>query len=256
MKEKIERAIHGNECPKCGSDHPPAGGHKDERFKCGQCGYKYSPKKLKDDLAILHYFSLEIPANKTARDLEFSYGKVRRKYMQYRQEICDYLEQEFSKLSGEIECDESYFGGKRKGNRGRGAQGKVTVFGMLERKGKIYTTLVDDVSAETLMNEIKKHAEKGSVFYSANWRIKSYKSLTFYGKHITVDHGSYFANGRRHINGLEGFWSFAKERFLKYHGVSKKHFLTYLKEMEFRYNYRKENLFHFLINIHFGPVLS
>ncbi len=108
------------------------------------------------------------------------------------------------------------------------------------------------MSAETLMGEIKKHAEKGSVFYTD--KFKSYKSLTFYGKHITVDHGSYFANGRRHINGLEGFWSFAKERFLKYHGVSKKHFLTYLKEMEFRYNYRKENLFHFLINIHFGPI--
>ena len=250
MKEKVERAINGFRCSKCGSDHLYT--LKDERFKCGQCGFKYSPKKLRDDLEILHYFSLEIPANKTAKDLGFSYVKVRNKYMQYRQEICDHLEQEFSKLSGEIECDESYFGGRRKGNRGRGAGGKVTVFGMLERKGKIYTTLVDNVSAETLMNEIKKHAEKGSVFYTD--KFKSYKSLTFYGKHITVNHGLYFANGRRHINGLEGFWSFAKERFLKYHGVSKKHFLTYLKEMEFRYNYRKVNLFHFLINIHFGPV--
>jgi len=109
--------------------------------------------------------------------------------MQYRQEICDYLEDEFSKLSGEIECDESYFGGRRKGNRGRGAKGKVTVFGMLERKGKIYTTLVDNVSAETIMGEIKRHAEKGSVFYTDKFR--SYKSLTFFGKHITVDHGSY-----------------------------------------------------------------
>ena len=203
-------------------------------------------------MEIHHYFSLEIPTNKIARDLGFSYVKVRSKYIQYRQEICDYLEQEFRKLSGEIECDESYFGGRRKGNRGKGAAGKVTVFGMLERKGKIYATLVDNVSAETLMNEIKKHAEKGSVFYTD--KFKSYKSLTFYEKHITVDHGSCFANGRRHINGLEGFWSFAKERFLKYHGVSKKHFLKYLKEMELRYNYRKENLFHFLINIHFGPI--
>ena len=59
--------------------------------------------------------------NKTAKDLGFSYDKVRRKYKQYRQEISDYLEQEFSKLSGEIACDESNFGGKRKGSRGRGA---------------------------------------------------------------------------------------------------------------------------------------
>jgi len=159
MKEKIKRAIYGFKCPKCGSDHLYK--LKDDRFKCAKCCYKYSPKKMKDDLAILHYFSLEIPANKTARDLEFSYDKVRRKYMQYRQEICDYLKDEFSKLSGEIECDESYFGGRRKGNRGRGAKGKVTVFGMLERKGKIYTTLVDNVSAETLMGEIKGMPRKG-----------------------------------------------------------------------------------------------
>ena len=89
MKEKVENAIHGNECPKCRSDHFYK--LKDDRFKCGQCSYKCSHKKIKDDLEVLHYFSLEIPANKTARDLDFSYDKVRRKYMQYRQEICDFL---------------------------------------------------------------------------------------------------------------------------------------------------------------------
>ena len=72
--------------------------------------------------------------------------------MQYRQEIYDYLQQEFNKLSGEIECDESYFGGRRKGNRGRGAAGKIKVFGMLERQGRIFITIVDNVTAETLLN--------------------------------------------------------------------------------------------------------
>ncbi|GAH38173.1 unnamed protein product, partial [marine sediment metagenome] len=62
--------------------------------------------------------------------------------------------------------------------------------------------------------------------------------------------------GRRHINGLEGFWSFAKERLLKYHGVSQNHFDLYLKEMEFRYNYRNENLYHLLGKIHFGPTFN
>ena len=76
--------------------------------------------------------------------------------MQYRQEIYKFLQKEFYKLSGEIECDESYFGGRRKGNRGCGAAGKISVFGMLERQGKIFTTIIDNVTAETLMNEIKK----------------------------------------------------------------------------------------------------
>ena len=109
----------------------------------------------------------------------------------------------------------------------------MKVFGMLERQGRIFTTVVDDVSAETLMAEIQQHSEKGSVFYTD--RFKSYKSLKFYGKHLMVNHGVEFAKGRRHINGLEGFWSLAKERLLKYHGVSQNHFYLYLKEMEFRY---------------------
>jgi transposase len=81
---------------------------------------------------------LEIPANKTAGDLELSYKSVRSKYMQYRQEIVEYLARRFKKLSGEIEWDESYFGGKKKGPRGRGARQKMKVFGMLERQGKIF----------------------------------------------------------------------------------------------------------------------
>ena len=54
-------------------------------------------------------------------------------------------------LSGDIECDESYFGDKRvRGRRGRGANGKIKVFGLLKRGGKVFTEVVDDVSAKTL----------------------------------------------------------------------------------------------------------
>jgi transposase len=174
--------------------------------------------------------------------------------MQYRREIHEFLYQEFRRLSGEIECDESYFGGRKKGIRGRGSKGKIKVFGMLERQGKVFTAVVDDVSAETLMNEIREHAEKGSVFYTDQFR--SYKSLKQYGRHFQVDHGKKYGRGRNHINGLEGFWSFAKERLLKYHGVSKYNFKLYLKEMEFRYNYRKKNIYQLLIKIHFGPFFT
>ena len=252
MEELIRDIISGHRCPSCSGDHLYL--MNDNRYKCYHCSFKYSHTKYHDDLIILHYFSFEIPANKAAKDLEFSCNKVRNKYMQYRLEIYDFLSQEFTRLSGEIECDESYFGGKRKGTRGRGSAGKIKVFGMLERQGKICTTVVDDVTAETLMNEIRDNSEKGSVFYTDKFR--SYKSLKFFGKHLTVDHNNYFIKGRRHINGLEGFWSFAKERLLKYHGVSKDHFLLYLKEMEFRYNYRNEKLYHLLINIHFRSLFN
>ncbi len=252
MLEIVERIIHGKQCPNCGNERLYR--LKDKRFKCSECLHKYSPFRVEKDLKLRHYFSLEIPARKSTRDLGFSYNMVRNHYMNYRVEIFDYLAEEFRKLSGEIECDESYFGGKKKGPRGRGAREKVKVFGMLERQGRIFTAIVDNVTAETLMNEIIDHAEKGSVFYTD--KFKSYKSLKFYGKHITVDHGKEFGKGRKHINGLEGFWSFAKERLLKYHGVSKSYFHLYLKEMEFRYNYRKENIYHKLVKIHFSPFFN
>src|SRR3989344_4262416 len=80
-----------------------------------------------------------------------------------------------------LEIDESYFGGKRKGMRGRGAKNKTIVFGILERKGQIYTKIVENVSAETLMQEIQNKTKKWSVFYTDGWR--SYASLEQYGKH-------------------------------------------------------------------------
>ena len=199
MLVKIQNIIQGKECLRC--SHQKVYTLSDARVKCSGCGYKYSIKRIEDDLRILHYFSLEIPANKATRDLGFGYNIVRTKYMHNRQDIARYLQKQFNRLSGEIECDESYFGGKRKGPRGRGSAGKIKVFGMLERQGRIFTTIIDNVTAETLMNEIKSNSEKGSVFYTDQFR--SYKSLKFYGKHLTIDHNKYFKNGRRHINGLE-----------------------------------------------------
>ena len=80
------------------------------------------------------------------------------------------LDQDFRKLSSEIECDKSYIGGKKKGPRGYGSRSKMIVFEMLERQNKIFTTVVDKVSAQTLINEIKEHTEKGSIFYTDTFR--------------------------------------------------------------------------------------
>ena len=110
MLEIIERIIHGKQCPKCGNECLYR--LKDKRFKCSGCFYKYSPGPIEKDLKLLHYFSLEIPANKAVKDLGWSYHKIRNNYMNYRVERFDYLGDEYRKLSVEIECDESYFGGK------------------------------------------------------------------------------------------------------------------------------------------------
>src|SRR3989344_5657935 len=221
---------------------------KDKRVKCKHCKKKYSLTKLKRDLQILYYFYLEISARRTAKELQLNYKLIHRKFMQFRKLIGEHCNKEANKLNGELEIDESYFGGKRKGQRGRGAKNKTIVFGILERKGKIYTKIVENVSAETLMNEIQNKTLKGSVFYTDGW--KSYASLEQYGKHNIIDHDKELVdNNHNHINGIEGFWSFAKERFHKYHGIDKQNYPFYVKEMEFRFNHRNENVYKLLIDI-------
>jgi transposase len=70
-------------------------------------------------------------------------------------------------------------------------------------------------------------------------------------RHLNIDHQYKFKQGKVHINGIEGFWSFAKERLMKRHGISKEKFLYYIKEMEWRYNNREKVLFVDLIHIIF-----
>ena len=105
----------------------------DGRLKCRNCRNRYSLSKLRKDLDILHYFYLELSARKAARELEINYKSVISRFMFFRRMIADHLGTEFSKLYGELELDESYFGGKRKGKRGRGALNKAIVFGIVSR---------------------------------------------------------------------------------------------------------------------------
>lgn len=238
-KKFTGKYVEGRKCIFCGKYGLYRLANK--RVKCGSCGRFYSLLKLKRDLDVLYYFSLELSANKAAEVLGLNYRTVHSRYMLFREGIAEYLDSNFHKLSGELEIDETYFGGKRKGKRGRGAFNKVAVFGILERNGKVYTTVVPDVSAETLMMEIRNKTEKGSVYYTDCF--KSYKSLKQYGKHNKINKQFAYAKGHNHINGLERFWSFAKERFHKYHSINKNNYPMYLKEMEFRFNNRNTDIF-------------
>jgi len=247
VKKLSANILRGRKCAYCGSYRTYR--LADKRVKCADCGRRYSLVKVVRDLQILHYFALEISANRTAKELGVSYKTVSSRYRFFREKIAEYEEKTFRKLRGELEIDETYFGGKHKGKRGRGALNKAIVFGVLERNGKVYTTVVPDVTAETLMAEIIEKTEKGSVFYTDCF--KSYGSLKRYGKHSRVNHEKTFGRGRNHINGLEGFWSFAKERFHKYHGINRENYPLYLKEMEFRFNHRNADVFKKLVAIIF-----
>jgi transposase len=177
-----------------------------------------------------------------AEQLKLSYNTVYRAIQTIRYAIVAHADDAQDLLDGEIELDESYFGGRRKGNRGRGAAGKVPVFGILERNGQVRVTVVKDVSATTLIDLTVKTVRRGSIIYTDKFR--SYNSLMCCGyRHLKVDHNQRFSSGKVYINGLEGFWSWAKERLIKHHGISKEKFPLYLKELEFRYNNRQNDIF-------------
>lgn len=140
-------------------------------------------------------------------------------------------------MEGEVEVDESYFGGIRKGQRGRGAAGKIPVFGLLKRGGRVYTVVVPDVRADTLVPIIHGRVRPDSIVYSDSWRAYNALDVShFY--HVRINHGTDFALGRNHINGIENFWSQAKRHLRKFNGIKKDHFYFFLKECEWRFNTR------------------
>jgi transposase-like protein len=126
-----------------------------------------------------------------------------------------------------------------KGKRGRGTGGKTIVFGLFKRNGKVYTHIIPNAKAETLLPLIRSHADESVIVNTDGWR--GYDGLVDMGyrQHYRVNHGqNEFVRGKRHVNGIEGFRGFAKHRLVKFNGVSKEVFDLYLKESEFRFNLR------------------
>lgn len=157
-------------------------------------------------------------------------------YQRLREMILYELEQESQEVfAGEIEVDESYFGGTRKGKRGRGAAGKVPVFGLLKRGGKVYTKIIADASGNTLMPIIERKVIPDSIVYSDSWRGYNVLDVSDF-KHYRINHSKLFADKRNHINGIENFWNQAKRHMRKFNGVPKANFVLFLKECEWRFN--------------------
>ena len=134
-------------------------------------------------------------------------------------------------LVGQIEVDESYFGARRvRGKRGRGARGKTIVFGLSKRGDQVYTEIVPDCSSATLQRIIKGKTSIDSVIHSDGWR--GYNGLVDFGykKYFRVHHSkNEFARGNSHINGIESFWGYAKNRLVKFKGMDKSMFNLHLK---------------------------
>ena len=138
-------------------------------------------------------------------------------------------------LSGEVEADESYFGGVRKGKRGRGAGGKVAVFGLLKRGGKVYTAIIPDAKTTTLLPIIRERVRPDSLVYTDHFQAYNALDVSEF-HHMRINHSNLFADQANHINGIENFWNQAKRHLRRFNGIKKENFYWFLKECEWRFN--------------------
>jgi transposase-like protein len=151
-----------------------------------------------------------------------------------------------NKLSGHVEVDETFIGGKARNMHfdkrerritGTGGKDKTIVFGALERGGKIRTAVITDRKRTALEAEVVKHVESGSALYSD--ALKSYDGLAQEYAHKVIDHAEKYVDGQVHTNGLENFWSLLKRGISgTYVAVEPFHLFRYLDEQMFRYNNR------------------
>ena len=156
-----------------------------------------------------------------------------------------------SMLTGEVEADETFIGGKARNMHaskrerritGTGGKDKTAVMGLLQRGGKVRTQVISTRKKKELQGEVKKHVEAGAALYTD--ALMSYQGLSSDYAHQVVDHAVEYVNGRVHTNGLENFWSLLKRGTNgTYVSVEPFHLFRYLDEQSYRYNNRatKEN---------------
>jgi transposase len=178
-----------------------------------------------------------ISAKQLQRELGVTYKTAWRIFKQVR----SMLGEDVMSLLGEVEVDETYIGGKRRGKRGRGAEGKSIVMGMVERNGKVSTQIVPDVKSHTLLPVVREKVLSKSVVYTDE--LPSYNNLNKLGyEHKRVHHASkVYVMGVAHTNTIEGFWSLVKRGIDGvHHAVSAKYLQDYVNSYSFRWNHRND----------------
>lgn len=241
----------GHVCPKCEKASKWHRIKAERAYSCQWCGHHLHPtvgtpfEKSRTPLQLWFYaiylFTTTrhgVSAKELQRQLGVTYKCAWRMGHQIREHMDNVDGDE--PLSGDVEADEAYVGGKRQGKRGRGASGKTVVFGMVERDGDLMVEVVPNAKTKTIQPIIEANVEKGSTMHTDEWW--AYKGLDRKGYgHETVEHGAgEYANGNCHVNTIEGYWSFLKNGIRSTHiHVSGKHLEKYAKEFEYRFNSRE-----------------
>ena len=231
--------------------HHRIGGRK--TYGCQFCGSEVSPAadtifhKSPTPLRSWFYAIFLMASTRTgisAKQLERELGVTYKTAWRMFTQIRTLMAESGMSLFGAVEADETYIGGKRPGKRGRGAEGKTVVFGMVERGGRAVTQVTPDVKAKTLLPIIQEHipTDKDTIIYTDE--LRSYGSLSRLGyAHETVQHSArQYVDGTAHVNNVESLWSNTKRGIDGvHHSVSPKYLQHYLDSYTFRFNHRNDD---------------
>lgn len=197
-------------------------------------GFRKSRLSWSKQVRLIEHFVAGTTA-RTAAELIGVNAKTAAFYFHRLRQLIEQANADESPLSGEIEVDESYFGGHRKGKRGRGAAGKIPVFGLLKRGGKVYARVIPDVKQRTLQPILERKIVPDAIVYTDT--LNAYDVLDVGGfRHLRINHSELFSDQQNHINGIENFWNQAKRHLRRFNGIPKQNFHLFLSECQWRFN--------------------
>ncbi len=242
------------ECPKCGkpaSFHPLS---KRPAYSCQHCAHHIYPcagtpfERTRTPLQLWFYAIYLFTTTRhgvSAKELQRQLGVTYKTAWRMGHEIRKHMGKIDGDdgLSGHVETDETFVGGKPRGKpvrRGKHRPHKKTVVvGMVERGGNLMTHVVPAAKKHMVFPLINRHIAKGSRISTDESRL--YIRLRDEGfKHTKVNHSQgQYVDGDTHVNTLEGFWAHFKNSVIGTHrAISPKHMAKYLGEFEFRFNLR------------------
>jgi transposase len=247
-----ERYPNGAYCQKCDKVTPHYRIANRKVFSCQNCGSHISPtaetifhKSATPLRSWFHAIFLMastktgISAKQLQRELGVTYKTAWRMFTQIRK----LMSENVNPLSGHVEVDETLVGGKRAGKRGRGAEGKTIVMGMVERDGKAITQVIPNVKASTLLPMIEKNVARENKTIVFTDEFRSYNNVERLGyAHRIVQHSAkQYVSGIAHVNTCEALWSTIKRGIDGVnHHVNPLYLQSYLDSYVFRYNHRKD----------------
>jgi transposase len=244
---------NGSECPKCGKATKFHRIRGRAAYSCQYCGRQVYPTANtifhKSTTSLQLWFwaiflmsstRCGISAKQLEREIGVTYKTAHRMFKQIRTLLSD---EGGEPLSGEVEVDETYVGGKPRGRGTRGRPGKlskkVPVLAMVERRGRLVARVMPDAKKATIMPHIKEYVLPASIVYTDEYTVYNDLTRKGYTHRRIAHHKRIYVDGDVTTNTVEGFFGLVKNGLRGvYHSVSTKYLQTYLDEYTFRYNRR------------------